>query len=123
MKKILVFLLLFTNISSWSYANEVVQLSKGEAAPFSGFLLDREKVDKMYKLDADLTLSNTRVDILTRENTYLKTYLDSSERHIDNLSKQLTDAKDNSIWSKIGFFFLGSIATTIVAYGASRVVR
>ena len=39
------------------------------------------------------------------------------------LSKQIAEMKDDSMWSKIGFFVLGSVITGAIAYGVVRVAK
>ena len=119
MKKLIALLLL---VCSPAYANTAVLL-KGQPAPWGGILMSQEKAEQVRQIKLDLDLKLVEVDILTRQNKLLTDYTATSEQHIQSLSKQVVESRDNSMLGKIGYFLLGAATTTIIAYGVSQSLR
>ena len=122
MKKLLIFILLFSQMS-WAAAPEIQEpllLNQGQPAPYTGFLLSRDKVDSVYKLSIDLDFQTKKADILSSENQLLISQNDRNKDFIETQSKQISSMKENSTFTKIAFFFLGAACATLVAYGAAR---
>ena len=120
MKKLITLLLI---VCSPVYAQDTVVLHKGDIAPFDGVLLSQPKAEQVRQIKLDLDLKLVEVDILTRQNKLLMAYTATSEQHIQSLSKQVVESRDNSMLGKIGYFLLGAATTTIIAYGVSQSLR
>lgn len=99
-----------------SLADEAKYLVKDTPAPFTGFLISPEKAEKIRIMDIDLRLATRTNEILTTENTLLKD-------HNTYLAKELVDTRDNSMWGKIGYFILGAVLTTGIAFGVSKATK
>ena len=120
MKYLLVFLLSF-NIALADDA--VVVIKKNEPAPYDGYLFTQEQAVKVRDLKLDLGLVQKENEILTKKNSLLTDYNVSSETHIKSLSDRLVESRDNSFFSKLGFFMLGAGITTALAFGVSKATK
>lgn len=122
MKYLLTFLLIFVNITTYA-TDDVVILQKGQAAPFEGYLLTKEKGETVYKLGIDLNYQTRRGDLLEQKVSLLDEQNQRNRDYIKDLSTQLVEAKSDTIWSKIGFFVLGCAVTTAVTWGVTRAIK
>lgn len=120
MKKLIIILLLISNVC---YSDQSTYLNKDDKAPYDGFLLDREKASKVRLLDIDYKEALKTQEYLKTDNELYVKRLENMTQENDRLSKQLVEARDPNIWDKIGFFFLGALVTTGIAYGVSRATR
>lgn len=105
------------------YADDAKYLGKGQPAPFDGFLLDREKASKVRLLDIDLKESLKTNEYLKKDNELYVQRLDNMKEYNDNLAKEVVTLRENSIWSKLGFFLLGAATTTLITFGISRATK
>jgi hypothetical protein len=119
MKTLLVAILLVSQAVS---ANEdVVYLPKGTQTPYTGYLFSEQKAQEVRVKIIDLEAATRTIQIMTDENALMVKRLELSKEHIDHLSKQVVS--NDSLWGKMGYFFLGAAAASLVAFGASRAVR
>lgn len=116
-----IFLVAFT--SNAVRADEVQFLTKGQPAPFAGYLITQEKVDKVHDLSVDLDHERKINLLLQKDADFYVQRLDLYKGQTEDLSKQLAATKDNSFFSKVGFFVLGAALTTGIAFGVSRATR
>lgn len=127
MKNLLAYIICFSlavpNVMSPSYAEQVVFVEKGQPAPFTGFLMDREKAIKFNDLDLNYTFSLKNIEVLKYQNGLFEEQLTKNNQHIQELNKQLIDNKSDSMWTKIGFFMLGAALTGFIAYGTVQAIR
>lgn len=130
MKKLIVILSLFNFIGSTSYAEESIYLNQGQTAPYSGFLLPKEKVQELYnntterdfykntndslKKSIDLEQSNNNI-----KDQKIKLLLDQN----DQLAKTAYNARELSNWEKIGYFLGGIIVTSLAIKGMHELYR
>lgn len=119
MKK-LISLLLLTSIPFQALADQVVYLPKDTPAPYTGYLFDREKAEKIRLLDLNYQEATKKVDYYKTDNDLYEKRLVNLRSQNDNLAQQNVELRENSIWSKLGFFVLGAAATTAIAIGVSR---
>jgi hypothetical protein len=104
-------------------ADDAKFLEKGQIAPFDGFLLDREKATKVRLLDIDYQEALKTKDYLQKDNEVYIQRLDNMKNYNDRLAKENVELRENSIWSKLGFFVLGALVTTGIAYGVTRATK
>lgn len=119
MKK-LISILLLTAIPFQALADQVVYLPKDQPAPYTGYLFDREKAEKIRLLDLNYQEATKKVDYYKTDNDLYEKRLVNLRSQNDNLAQQNVELRENSIWSKLGFFVLGAAATTAIAIGVSR---
>lgn len=122
-KKIISIFLLITLAPLNSLADDAKFLEKGQPAPFSGFLLDRDKAAKIRLLDIDYQEALKTKDYLQKDNAIYVQRLDNMKEYNDRLAKENVELRENSIWSKLGFFVLGALVTTGIAFGVSRAAK
>ena len=120
--KLLSILLVFSLITP-AFADQSTYLDKGAVAPYPGFLLDHEKAGKVRLLSIDLEEAVKTRDYLTKDNEVYVKRLENMTTQNDKLATQLADARDTSLWSKLGLFILGAATTTLIVYGTSRVTK
>jgi len=122
MKKLLVYLLLICSFSQVAYGDEggAVYLPSGSTTTFDGFLITPEKAQKFRLIDLSLQQELKTNELLTKENLLFSERLANREQQIDLLAKRVVEDKDSALWSKIGFFLLGSLLTGAIAVGVSR---
>jgi len=121
--KSIVCLLLSINLISPAFAEDVTLLKEGQPAPWAGFLLTREKVEKVYKLDLDLQLQTKQSEIYSQQLKLTQDQLERNNKFIDEQSKRIVSMQENSIWTKIGFFVIGSVITGAIAYGVTTTLK
>lgn len=121
-RSLLIFLT--TLISINSLAEDSVFLNKGQAAPYEGFLLDKEKVldyrnttferDSLKLQNASLNTSlSLQNDIIARKDQQLKLYGDQ----MDKLATTAYNAENMSSWQKVGYIALGVLITGLAIKG------
>lgn len=122
MKNWVALVLLF--VSGTSVADDsAVYLPKDKPAPFTGYLLTEEKAKKVVDLSIDLD-SQKRVNaLLMEENKVLEERVSNARKHVDHLSKALTESQDTGFFTKAGYFVLGAIVTGAIAYGTVQTLR
>ena len=118
-------ILLVTIVSLFSNSlafgdDEATTLAKGQPAPFSGFLITREKAEKIRLMDLNLQFQTKRGDILQTQVNLLQDQNNKNIEHISNLSSTIAESKSDNIYGKIGFFVLGAVLTGFVSYGIYR---
>ena len=129
-KKILICITLISLISTNCYADQAVEVKKGDIVPYDGSLLDREKANKIRDelIEKDgLVRTNESLNKsiqLYRSNELI--YNDQKKLLLDQnieLTKTLNDTRETSTFTKV-LYFLGGVALTGAAvYGASRLVK
>ena len=123
MKCCLILILLFSQVVNADDLGKVVSLNKGQAAPFTGYLMDDVKAQRIRIMDLELQSEVKQNKILEQQVILLNNQNIQNVEYINRLSKQIQDDKESTFLSKVGFFLIGSAVTTLIAYGASRVVR
>jgi hypothetical protein len=123
-KLIALILICFTGlISPLSLADEnTVHLDKGEPAPFSGFLLDPARSQRVYTLDLDLQTCTKVSDLKSQEIDIGNTRITNANKEIDHLSERLAKEQD-TFWKNVGMFILGAATATAISFAAARAVR
>ena len=128
MKKSIVSVLLLCQLASAS--TEFTYLEQGTPAPFAGYLITAKKEKELRLLNESFTYCDKSRELLTKLNTDNENILKlQSERiairdqQVDTLSQRLVESKDDGFLSKIGFFLLGALVTTGIAYGVSKTLR
>lgn len=120
MKNIVLILALLLNCV---YAGEIVTLNKGDIAPFSGALVDKEQLSEFRKIDEERKL-------LDQQNVKLKDLADIHNQRIDLYKQEVKMVRDDlssqqrkSFWTNIGYFALGVVVTGLAAKVAIEATR
>lgn len=103
--------------SNIALAEDSVFLEKDQKAPYSGYLLDKDKVLNLRSTDIDnkyLSLENASLkrelvlknDILDNKDQQITLYSDRNEK----LVKAADSASSLTTWEKLGYFSLGVLA-------------
>lgn len=122
MKKLIATLLIIATFPAYG-AEDVTYLKQGEQAPFTGYLISPEKADSIRNMKIDLdTLKQVNGLLLDNQRVYEQRVENLKKQSLD-LSEQVEKSRDNSMFSKVGFFILGSVVTGFIAYGATRAVK
>jgi hypothetical protein len=112
------------------FADAVTNIEKGQPAPYSGVLMDKQKAEKVRdeliekdalvkineSLNKSIILHRNNEDIITNQNKMLL------NQNIE-VTKALNETRETSTITKIGYFLGGVIITGAAVYGASRLVR
>lgn len=122
MKKLLATLLIIATFPAYG-ADDVVYLNKGASAPFTGYLITQEKADSIREMKIDLDTQKQVNALLLDNQKIYELRVDNFKKQSDDLSKQVETMKDNTMFTKIGFFVLGSVLTGLVAYGTTRALK
>jgi septal ring factor EnvC (AmiA/AmiB activator) len=107
-----------------AFAEEsVIPISRGEIAPFDGYLINQERAERFRTLGIELQFVNKNLQLVSEQNVLLNDQLNLASKQIGDLNKQLTDVKDTSLLSKIGMFVLGAGTATLMAFAVSRSIQ
>lgn len=132
MRKYIAILYILTSFQyGWAGCPEDIQvLSKGDIANCDGILFSPEASKKADDAISDDKYNKALIEKLTKRNEYtdkeinildqrLKLYIDESQILASEVSRKEHDDK----WQKMGYFFLGVLATGISIYGAKQIAR
>lgn len=100
-----------------------VLLEKGQPAPFSGFLITREKANTFRLTTLELDYANKNIEVLTYQNKLYSEQLSKSNELITNLNKTIVENRSTSKWEIIGAFVLGAVITSFIGYGVYSTVK
>jgi len=121
MIKLALILTLLTNIA---YAEEGVYLEKDKPAPYTGYLLPKDKLVELrnntwerdtLKVQNDSLNRSLKLqdDIIAKKDDQLKLYSDQN----DKLAVTVSRAESMNSWEKIGFIGLGVLLTSLAISG------
>lgn len=130
MKLLIATVLAFSLTLQTAFADTAVNINKGDSAPFSGTLLDKEKSDKIRdelidkdalvkvneSLNKTVLIYRSNEDILNGQKKLLL------DQNIE-LTKTLNDTRETTTLAKVGFFLLGVAVTSAAVYGATRLAK
>lgn len=111
---------LLLNIQSGNTDEGAVHMNVGDKAPYEGYEITPAQAAKVRNQTIDLSLQQHLNSNLTQENALMGERITNAQQQNDRLSKELVETKDNSFFSKAGFFVLGSLVTGAIAYGVYR---
>lgn len=118
--KLIAVLLIASNVMA---DDEAVFLKKGTPAGYDGYEITPAQAEKARKNSIDLGSQLKINSALVDENNVITQRLTNAQQQDTFLSKQLEAEKDNGIFSKVGFFVLGSLVTGLVAYGTAKAIK
>lgn len=113
----LIITLILSTVSNSFADGDAVYLPKDNKAPFDGFLITPDKAEKVRNMDIDLQIKTRQLKGEQDVNAILTQRLDFSQKETDSLSKRLIESRDESIFTKAGYFILGAVVTGGLAYG------
>lgn len=123
LKKILLISLIIVN-SLGAYAEDVIYLDKGKAAPYDGYLFTPEKakdtrlqlIEGDYNKDLVKSLTKT-IDLYQSNEEISNKKVDLLLDQNDKLAVQLNSSRQVSNWEKVGYFLGGIIITGLAIKG------
>ena len=121
--KTLALLIILSMFSQLALADDPLYLPKTTPAPYSGYLIPEKTMNDIRNLSLQLSSEQTINSLLKDEQVVMSQRLTNSQTETTTLSKELASERDNSILSKVGFFVLGAVSATVMAYGVSRAIR
>lgn len=118
LKKTIACLLLLTYSSVCSFADQITELKKGQAAPYDGVLLDQEKANKAVNvlLERDLlkelnTSYEKTINLYKTNTDHIKQQNNLLLEQNDKLALQLKESQSLNTWERIGLVTLGVLIT------------
>lgn len=123
MKQLLISLIILVSIPLGHTDDQAVYLTKGQPAPFTGYLITQDQANTARKNSIDLG-AQLKINIeLMDENSLLNQRLSNAQQQDTFLSKQLVDEQDKGFFSKAGYFLLGAGITGLLAYGTEHALK
>ena len=114
-------LLFVINVS----ADSLIPIKKGETSPVDGYVISQDTEKQMRQTVSDLEFKNkqlSQLGVLNEQQIKLMEQRGEIQAaHNKELSDQLKSS--NSLLKSTGYFLLGGLVATIVAYGASHAAR
>ena len=133
-------LLLMSLLKPLQAEEKYTELKQGEPAPYTGILLTKEAIAKIYT-DQEFKIEKIKAEyefeLKEKDITWQSSYdlLDTKYRLNENMYKQMITNRDNVIknlpvhqqtiktdWSFIGGFILGSAATIGIVYSIDKII-
>ena len=121
MKKYISFWMILI-ITNAALAADAASISKGEPAPFDGFIITQDVADKARTNKIDLDTCNKITLSMQREIDLGDVRTERALKHMEELSKMAVK-EPPGMAEKIGYFILGSIVTGAIAYGTVKTLR
>lgn len=128
MKK-LITLVLMASFSTSLFA-QVLYVSKGDPAPYNGYIFTLgAELDNRKKLEDLKTLVLVEANdkkIIDMKDLYItesNTEMNIWKTQAQDLSKQLAEQSNSSFWHSVLYFGLGVVASTAMAFAVSRASR
>ena len=133
-------LLLMSLLKPLQAEEKYTELKQGEPAPYTGILLTKEAIAKIYtdqEFKIEKIKSEYEFELKEKDITWQSSYdlLDTKYRLNENMYKQMITNRDNVIknlpvhqqtiktdWSFIGGFILGSAATIGIVYSIDKII-
>jgi hypothetical protein len=105
---------------SFNTLAQVQYIEKGTQAPFTGYLFTPEAELKNRKDLIQLDMFRQTVPLLEQNNTLLTKQVDLWRTQSDELSKQLIRQERSTFWQNLGYFALGAVLTTGLAFAVNQ---
>lgn len=112
-------IILFLSISFNSLA-QPKYIEKGTPAPFTGFLFSAEDELKNRKELIELDGYRQKYPLLNENNEILKQQVNLWRTQSEDLSKQLIRQERSTFWQNLGYFALGAVLTTGMAFAVNQ---
>lgn len=119
------FILIFTLINSYSFAQDAVYLNKDQPAPFEGYLTTPTKTKDLYNIQLERDAFQKENESLNKSLNLQQTNLGLKDNQInillnqnDNLAKALDAERTLNNWEKVGYFAGGIILTGLAIKAA-----
>lgn len=119
--KLLLALLLSTNV----LAQDFIPVKKGDPSPVDGYAISRETEKQVRQKVMDLEFKSTQLSQLgILKDDQIRLLEAKSALQADHNKELMVELKSSNNWLKTtGFFLLGGVVATVVAYGASHAVK
>lgn len=115
MKNLLTMIFLITLTINNSFADNIVPIKLDEPAPFSGYVITKERLTEAYKAEKKVVLLE---DLKLTQDSLIKYHKDDAAEQRSQLSK----AKFKSNLYNIGYFLLGVVLSSY-AFKVSEDIR
>lgn len=126
----LLILLIFSTTVRSSFADQAISLNKGDAAPFSGVLMDQEKSNliKNQLQERDLfekiiASQTTSINLLRQNGEYSEKKVGLLLDQNDKLAERLQSAQGLNNWERLGLVVLGIAMTVGAGYAIKQVTK
>jgi len=124
-KSILCILLVCSN----ALAEDVVHLTKGAVAPYTGYLFPddqaqdmKNKLQAYYDLNLQLESYKRSVELYSKNEVIYQKQLDLLSVQNDKLVNTTQQSLSMSNYEKFGYFALGILATGLAVYSAKKII-
>lgn len=91
----------------------MVYVEKDRPAPFSGYLMNQERVERVRNISLELSSQQKINDLLKQENSML----------LEKYNAYKQPPKEQSMVEKVGYFLLGVGVTTIAVFGVKKATQ
>lgn len=123
-------LLIFLTSVSNSFAQDVVELKKGEIAPFTGLLFTEAKAKDIKFVYEERDSFKLMLDSANRSLTLMNSNLSLKDEQLNItttqntvLAKELRDQRGFNNWERFGWFGAGVVTALITFYAAKQATR
>lgn len=115
------YLLILVLLTQQAFGYEVKFLQKDQPAPYDGYLFEPKAEKELRLLDSEFVYQKKLTVSLEQINKSYEEQVQIMQSRITNQSKQIQDLQDNNgMLSKYGFFVLGVVSATLMAYAINQ---
>lgn len=107
------------------FAQDFFPVKKGDPSPVDGFAISRETEKQVRQKVMDLEFKSTQLTQLgVLKDDQIRLLEAKSSLQADHNKELMGELKSSNNWLKTtGFFLLGGVVATVVAYGAAHAVK
>ena len=113
--KYIVFLLML--LPQIALGQNATLLDKGDKAPYKGYLIKPERVEKLVKAEKKVELQKERIVVLEDQKDVMERRLEIYAKKEEIYSEELEDYRDFNTFQKSLYFLGGATVTGVLAYG------
>jgi len=117
------FVLLLTLMINSAFCQNIVELSKGDLAPFSGALVNPSQMKEFRLINEQKKSLETQKITLEDLNEVNQNRINFYKEETENYRNLVKKERSKRAWSNTGFFVLGVLATSLAAYAAIQATK
>lgn len=122
MKK-LITLLLLMSFSAVAADEPTITLNKNDFAPFDGFLINKERGQRISWLQIDYDTLKKIDDLKDQEIQTLNQNLVNVKQENQDTKKELNDSNNLNSWKQLGCFTLGVLTAVATAFAINHAIK